>query len=148
MLDFRPHHLLWLLGFDGRGPSQAFIDNAHSLQAHLEGPNGWDAKVRVVFGVDAVCLACPERLGRRCDRQDEMDRLDRVHAEILGLTDQLVLPWGELRRRLAEHLGDPRLEAAAQSCPGSDPEACRRGLEHLRAEGHHGPVSLIRPPRR
>lgn len=134
MLDFRPHHLLCILGFDGDGPSRAFVENYQAIRTHLEPPHGKRVPIRVVFGVDDLCSACPGRHGRICEMDDVASEVDRLHAEILELKEGEILSWGEARRRLLEHADDPRFDVVADLCPWDQYGGCHRGLEVLRAE--------------
>jgi hypothetical protein len=58
MITLRPHHLLCIRNFIGKGYSKDFVDNMKSLINTLEeNPN---QKVLIKSGLDDICKKCPE----------------------------------------------------------------------------------------
>lgn len=99
MLNFRPHHFLCTIGFVGEGYSPNFVMNyakiAHKL---IEDEN---TSIRVHFGTDSICGACPEKLARDlCMSQKEINPLDEAHAKILELKNGGILTWKQAKGRL------------------------------------------------
>jgi hypothetical protein len=77
----RPHHLLCLRFFEGKGYSTAFVNNTRAVLSRLEK----DGRFTVVSGPDALCAACPHLAGGVCSQREKTDRYDTAAARFLGL---------------------------------------------------------------
>ncbi|MCD4733449.1 DUF1284 domain-containing protein, partial [bacterium] len=83
-LHLRPHHLLCLLSFSGKGYSPQFIERMKEIQqAYFNG----ETRIEIALGVDDVCEFCPELIEDCCDRLVGIsDReLDRRASHTLGI---------------------------------------------------------------
>lgn len=81
-LTLRPHHALCLLFFEGKGYSQAFVEN---MWAVVGDPN---QVVQITSGCDTLCQACPHNQYGVCDDEAKVTAFDqRVLAHIGSLKD-------------------------------------------------------------
>lgn len=110
MIRLRPHHLLCIRGFRGKGYSEAFIRNMSEIVANLnEAAGQTDAteyredygltsnpacrgdsslNVMIVFGADDICRCCPHLTDEGvCDQDEKVSAYDRRAAEVLGLCE-------------------------------------------------------------
>lgn len=100
-LQFRPHHFLCALGFQGKGYSDSFIANmARLVEDTLRAPSGGATVIEVVGATDDICAPCPKRRGTRCTSQDKIARLDAAHAKALALRPGDRLTWGAAQARM------------------------------------------------
>lgn len=95
MIRLRPHHLLCLLTYAGKGYSTAFVQNFDAIASRLASDSPW---IEVVEGPDEVCQPllgscdhhCEEASVRVRDRlaaEDLMRLLGRIEAPTLLLTE-------------------------------------------------------------
>ncbi len=81
-LFLRPHHLLCMRFFEGRGYDARFVENMYELLRELE---AGEPAITLVDGCDAVCAACPENREGRCANFDKVRRIDRRALDAMGL---------------------------------------------------------------
>jgi hypothetical protein len=101
-MHLRGHHLICLHHFRGEGYSEQFVSALARLIARAEGGE----PVRVVAGPDELCRSCPWLAAEACSRTEDADaeirEMDETALRLLGLAVGDVVPWSELRGRLAE----------------------------------------------
>src|SRR3954471_8251269 len=102
MLEFRPHHFMCALGFEGKGYSEEFVRGFTEITSRLRSAEGDAIPVRVARATDSICAPCPSRRGELCETERKIQALDRGHASVLGLQTDEVLTWGEAKTRIAE----------------------------------------------
>lgn len=108
-IALRPHHILCLGFFRGKGYDGAFVRNMAGVLASLTP----DTVVRLVAGHDVLCAACPNR-GEDCPNAAVYD--SRV-LELCGLEAGQRLPWGRLRQAVEENILSPgRLASVCGDC--------------------------------
>lgn len=107
----RPHHLLCLQTFRGKGYSPDFVRKMTEIHAlvHAEPP----AAIRLISGSDLLCGSCPNCEGGKCT-SEKPDRFDARVLEYTGLSA------GSL---LAEGIFTPGIPAVTEAildacCPG------------------------------
>ena len=79
--SLRPHHALCVLFFEGKGYSQAFIEN---MRAFLDEP---DQMLQVAARTDILCQECPHN---RCGTCDDESKVALFDEHTLHLTDPLL----------------------------------------------------------
>jgi uncharacterized protein len=132
MIKFRPHHFLCALGFQGKGYSDAFIENFSRIMEHLNGPYGDTHLIEVVEEADSVCEPCPERRGTLCTEQGKIARLDDEHRRVLDLKGGDRLSWGDAKERIASNIDIQTFEHICRECSWKDLGYCRTALIELR----------------
>jgi hypothetical protein len=111
MINLRPHHLLCLTGWEGRGYDQAFTDNFNRIAAKLRagGP------VRLVAGNDDICASCPKV---ETDCRDEFPAaIDERLLERLGISANSVYELDWLNRLIKEKVAPRDLSEICGACP-------------------------------
>jgi hypothetical protein len=133
MLEFRPHHFLCTLGFEGKGYSDAFVANYLKIARSLrQSADGDDTAIRVVKGSDSICTPCPNRAGERCTTEGKISKLDQAHAEVLGLKTGDILTWGEAKGLLREKMGFDDFHQACAPCSWRSLGLCETALRRLK----------------
>lgn len=99
---FRPHHFLCALCFQGNGYSPQFIANFSELMQLLNSENGDDKEIEVVDETDSICSPCPHRREKSCTSQEKILKLDKGHAQVLGIKAGEKITWGEAKKRISE----------------------------------------------
>ena len=123
MIRLRPHHLLCLLTYAGKGYSPAFVVNFDALAARLSNAPQW---IEVVCGPDAICEPLLAGEDHHCTGASVAER-DRLATEDLSsLLGQTIAPGtrfeltpariGQMRAAFAGE-GSGGIRRACSGCP-------------------------------
>ena len=113
MTVLRPHHLLCLMHFIGKGYNDGFAKNMANVKARLH-PN---SNVRLISGPDDICGACPHNLGSACSFGDKPGGFDTRCQEVCGFEYGMGLPYGILLNRAYDEIIKPgRLGLVCGTC--------------------------------
>ncbi len=131
MIQFRPHHFLCTLGFQGKGYSPAFVQNYQSIVQKLtEDP---DTPIQVTRGLDNICRSCPKQVNAKtCHKQALIEKLDSAHQHILGLTEEQVISWKDAIVLIQKHMTLERFESACEGCEWKFTGMCESALKAIR----------------
>ena len=130
-IQFRPHHFLCTLGFQGKGYSPAFVENYQVIVDELSGPDGEQVSITVVAQADSICAPCPNKRGVLCTSQAKITALDKAHAQILQLKAGDVLSWGEAKARIANAMSLEKFNKACAVCGWKELGVCEQALKKL-----------------
>ncbi len=134
MLTFRPHHFMCTLGFVGEGYSSDFIKNYATIVKRII--NNENIPIKVIFGTDSICAACPEKLARDlCLSQKKVNSLDKIHANILDFKDGEVLTWKLAKKRILKKMTYKNFHHACKGCSWKNLGVCEIGLRNLKTQG-------------
>ncbi len=102
LLRLRPHHVLCLNYFIGKGYSGEFVENMFNIKYLLcQKP---DEKIVIHRGIDCICAACPNNLGTVCRTQGKVAHYDAEVAETCGFTEETPVLWSECERLVLEKI--------------------------------------------
>ncbi len=107
----RPHHLLCVGSFQGKGYSPEFTAHMTAVIAMLQEQTA----VTLICACDAICEACPNRCGEHCDAEEKVQRYDRAVLQYCGLQENESLPWGMLQSIAKQH-AVPHLQEICAGC--------------------------------
>lgn len=93
-MHLRPHHLLCIQLFTGRGYDAAFTAHMTEIVSALR--RNPMTPVCIESAADDLCAACPRCIGGRCDAAEKTAALDRAVAAQCALTEHSVQPWQTL----------------------------------------------------
>lgn len=140
-LRLRPHHVFCALGYQGKGYSDTFTDNMTRLVTDgLKAPEGDDTPLLIVSAADAICAPCPHRQGWLCEKQSQIEALDRRHARALGIEAGNRLTWAEAKDRIRTKVAPGDLTDLCQGCRWLPLGLCEGALAAL-----HGSCSASDP---
>jgi hypothetical protein len=114
LVQFRPHHFLCALCFQGRGYSPAFVANFQKILDALQTDESLE--IEVTLHTDSICSPCPSRLEKQCASQEKVSRLDRLHQETFALEEDMRMTWSQAKERIAATLTMPRFHEICSSC--------------------------------
>ena len=86
----RPHHMLCLQFFEGKGYSDEFITNMADIKNILDRENPY---VEIVSGVDDLCVKCPNCIGENCKNEKNINTVylfDRTNKRCYYLTNVII----------------------------------------------------------
>jgi hypothetical protein len=136
MVQFRPHHFLCTLGFEGKGYSDAFVRGFQEIADRLRADDGSgdEVEIQVAGATDSICEPCPNREGTLCASELKIRKLDRGHAAVLGLRTGQVLTWGDAKQLISEKMSDDAFHAVCAPCAWKQLGVCESALNRLREE--------------
>ena len=128
MLKLRGHHLFCLLGYQGMGYSEEYVENMTSLHQMLrEEPETW---VQLIEGPDQLCEKYPNSGEYHCQDQHIGDR-DRVILEKLGLKIGQIIKWKEIETSIQKNVVPSDIEAVCETCSWRSYGVCEEGVQHI-----------------
>ncbi len=131
-INFRPHHFICVLGYQGKGYSGGFVENMDKVVTNgLHGVGGDDTLIEVVMTADVICAPCPHKRGEGCVKQAKIDALDERHAERLNLKSGEVLSWKAAKARIKTHVAKDDLNRLCAGCEWLDSGICKTALARL-----------------
>ncbi|MBC7385061.1 MAG: DUF1284 domain-containing protein [Cryobacterium sp.] len=141
---FRPHHFLCTIGFEGKGYSEAFVENYAEIARTLRNtPEGDETIIEVTSGTDSVCLPCPNRRGAACESESKIRLLDEAHAHVLGLKIGDRLTWGEAKKRIRSLMSLEKFDVVCAPCAWKKAGLCEKALLKLKKSGQVPPLALL-----
>ena len=141
MIRLRPHHLLCIRGFRGKGYSEAFVRNMREVIGRLNEDAG--QTVEMVSGADDICRCCPHLTDEGiCDQNEKVSAYDRRTSEVFDLyaiqagdarrSDKNKYGrcgYAELQGKIGVLFDSDRLEAVCGGCRWAG--LCRDALSEL-----------------
>ncbi|MCK4267780.1 MAG: DUF1284 domain-containing protein [Actinomycetia bacterium] len=131
MIKLRPHHLLCIFGWKGRGYDEAFEENFNKVVALLDRKT----VIQIVAGVDDICEHCPHLRPPDCLRLEPGSSHaidDRVLAKTgININDRL--NYGAIVKTMTERIKPEDIEKICNGCSWEPLGWCKEGLEKARA---------------
>ena len=86
MTNIRPHHLLCMRAFIGKGYSKEFTDNMRTVISRIQN----EKEVNIVFHPDDICAQCPHlEENRKCKTENSTLLLDDKVVEIFKIQQRV-----------------------------------------------------------
>ena len=82
-INLRPHHLLCISFFKGKGYNDEFVSNMTSIVSALK--ENKDTLISLVSGKDDLCAHCPNNQNGICTAEDKSSRYDQLTLTALGI---------------------------------------------------------------
>ena len=131
-VEFRPHHFLCTLGFQGEGYSSDFVRNYKEIVSKISQE---DTMIEVVGGMDSICAPCPNNIdGILCTSQAHISKLDQNHLSALGLKIGDKISWNDAKKLIKSKVQPQDLKILCAGCEWYDYGMCTSSLERLHAE--------------
>src|SRR5580658_144977 len=103
-INFRPHHFLCALCFQGNGYSRAFVANFQSIMDRLNSSQGDTTEINIINYTDSICAPCPNRIDKQCTMEAKISVLDHAHAAALAIKPNTSITWGGAKNLIAEKI--------------------------------------------
>lgn len=100
-LKIRPHHILCMQFFIGKGYSSGFTANMAIIRDKLKADN---PLIQLISGTDIICEKCPNTNNGICKTQEKVLRYDAAVANICDLEIGQISRWSELEKTVTENL--------------------------------------------
>ena len=112
-IKLRPHHVLCISFFEGKGYSEEFVIHMTGIIQALNE----DARVDLVNGPDQICEACPNNDNPLGGCVGKASRYDQVINNLCMLESNHPVSWNELQNRLKKEIIKPgRLVEVCGDC--------------------------------
>ena len=99
----RPHHMLCMQFFEGKGYSDGFVASMAAIKEKLEKE---DPQVEIVEGTDDVCKNCPHNMGGACENEDSVRQHDkRVYDKVIETVGNSA-KWSNITKAIRENIID------------------------------------------
>lgn len=131
-ITFRSHHFLCAFCFKGNGYSSAFTRNFENLMSQLNAEHGDEIIIEVVDETDSICAPCPHRQGKLCETQEKILRLDRAHADVLGIQAGEKISWGDAKKRILERMTLEKFHQICEPCEWKKLGICESVLKDVK----------------
>lgn len=105
MIHLRPHHLMCIQNFTGKGYDHEFIENMLSVIHKLEFGSG--LKVKIIRGADDICSCCPNNNRGVCVYRDKVDKYDSLVLDVCGLKYQDIFEWDFIKNKVKKVILKP-----------------------------------------
>ena len=117
-IKLRPHHMLCLQLFEGKGYSDEFVENMSEIKRYLEENN---PKVRIVEHADDICSHCPNCRDGICKEEQSVQEHDsRVYAMVINKVCDNV-DWNTITGEINDRILKPNLiKNVCVKCQWSD----------------------------
>jgi hypothetical protein len=123
MINLRPHHLLCVQGFEGKGYSSNFIKNMAGITDKLK--NEKDTAVRVVFKTDDICAECPHKIGENlCAGDDKAQDIDRKVREYFNIEEKVYI-YPEIIKKIKSGMTGEIMDDICGRCDWYHSSACK-----------------------
>lgn len=127
MLCLRPHHLLCLFFYEGKGYSEAFVKNMNEITQTLEHDQG--IQILLEEGCDDLCSACPHNIVNEGCRSDQKVRdLDQKVLTIFHLKTNKQYLYQDLTGQIHRELNQTKFETICSECEWYKLGICGRGI--------------------
>jgi hypothetical protein len=130
-INFRPHHFLCALCFQGRGYSPAFVTNFIAIMSILNGAEGDTTHIQIVKQTDSICDPCPNRKNTACQTEEKITLLDDAHAGVLEINPDTHITWGEAKNKIAQKLTLEKFHRICATCQWKPLGICENVLREF-----------------
>ena len=101
-MKLRPHHLLCIQKYTGKGYDAPFAANMEKIIRRLKADPG--QLIRLVEGRDDVCATCPHMVDGRCASQAKVTHMDQGVLGACGFSPGERSSWRALARTAREKI--------------------------------------------
>jgi hypothetical protein len=125
MITIRPHHVLCINGFVGKGYDKAFVANMQNI---VKGIMDDGMKMKIVFSTDDICSKCPYKQDENsCRSQKKVENFDMRTVEILGLYEKHYT-YADIREMIKRYLTAEKLEYICKECSWLESGICKEKM--------------------
>lgn len=129
-IQFRPHHFLCTLGFQGKGYSPNFVRNYKHIHKTLtDSPN---TTIHIVDKTDSICSQCPFKQDSLCQNQTKIQALDKKHQKMLDLKIGSKISWAQAKQVIKEKATLEGFHQACSLCEWKKYGFCEKALKDLK----------------
>jgi len=131
MIYLRPHHLLCMQGFRGKGYSQEFVENMTIIVNKLK--NDMNEEIVLIEKMDDICNFCPkmDKLSLQCETEKHIRELDQSVMNLLEIKYNEKYTMGKIVDILKKAITRSDFNKICENCSWKSLGYCEKGLEDL-----------------
>jgi len=133
-INFRPHHFLCALCFQGAGYSVGFVRNFKKIMHTLNQDE--TTEINIVQHTDSICAPCPHRINLLCDTQEKIEQLDQAHAETLNIKTNTTISWENAKAQIKKNLTLEKFHKICEPCGWKESGMCEKVLREFLSDPH------------
>ncbi len=112
IIYLRPHHLICMQNFIGKGYNSEFTDNMASIISYLK--NHADEKlIKITFDEDNICAKCPNQELKKCLK---VSQRDSDYFIVLRLDLNKVYSWNDIKQFIKKYLDYKTFSNICSNC--------------------------------
>jgi len=131
MFNLRPHHLICILCFKGKGYNQEFTENLWRIYRALN-KNASACQINIVQGVDDVCAKCPVQKSACCKHEEKVTKIDNAYSTALQLRTGDVLSIIEVRNKVRDFLTLDDFRKICRHCDWQEYGICEKRIKTIK----------------
>lgn len=113
MIKIRPHHILCMKSYVGKGYSEEFNINMKNIIKELEDES---KTVEIVFGLDDICRQCPYNMGNGlCKSQEKVETIDSKIIDYFNIKEDKYV-YKELKEIVFKKLNEDMFINICSNC--------------------------------
>ena len=125
MVSLRPHHVLCINGFVGKGYNKEFIDNMQKIVDRIIKDG---EKINIIFSTDDICSKCPYMKSENlCCSQQKVELYDKRTANTLNLREK-EYTFNQIKK-LIKKLDSAKLKFICGDCSWFESGICRERMK-------------------
>lgn len=113
LFHLRPHHLICNLCFRGKGYNEEFTENLRIIHQALKKRHN---KIKIVQGIDDICLQCPTKQENTCKSEAFVGEIDRAYLKILQLKYGETITVYNMEKKIKNYLSLEKFHTACEKC--------------------------------
>lgn len=113
MIKIRPHHILCMKAYVGKGYSEDFNINMKEIINELRDDS---QTIQIVFGLDDICSKCPYNLGNGlCKSQDKVEKIDSKIIDYFNIKEDKYV-YKELKEKIYKKMNEDMFIDICSNC--------------------------------
>lgn len=124
MLEVRPHHLLCMKAFIGRGYSKKFADNMTDIILNLNEDKNQSIKIKA--SLDSICSKCPNNIeNKHCATNEEVLQMDNKVMIYFNITEG-VYKYEKIESLIYNNINEDIIEDICKNCSWYKKTNCKK----------------------
>lgn len=113
MIKIRPHHILCMKAYVGKGYSEDFNINMKKIINELKDDS---QDIQIVFGLDDICSKCPYNLGNGlCKSQEKVEKIDSKIIDYFDIKEDKYI-YKELKDKIYKKMNEDMFTDICSNC--------------------------------
>ena len=122
MLKIRPHHMLCMKAYIGKGYSDDFNENMKKIIQELTDE---DQSVEVVFGLDDICIKCPYNIENKvCKTEKKVQNIDYKIRQYFEINEE-IYSFKELKNKIYLSITESEVDDICGNCEWYNDTNCK-----------------------
>lgn len=124
MIKLRPHHLLCIQGYSGKGYSKEFVENMTEIVELIKKEN---AQVQLIFLEDDICSKCPNLAENKICKSDTVNIIDKKVIKYFKLEEK-IYKYDSLLKYIKSHITKEIMDDICGNCEWYSISKCKKRI--------------------